>query len=96
MSVADAPGNVVALKIPSAASDASRPKFAVGTSVWFCSHTLASTNDPPKLRLWLPFAQVAAFSMTLVDASRDDCVELRPGFVNWNPVPQQAELKFRR
>ena len=72
MSVADAPGKVVALKMPSALQLVFRPKLAVGTSVWFCSHTSAWTTVPPNCRLWLPFSHVVVFSITLVDASRDD------------------------
>ena len=52
------------------ARDAGRSS-TVGTSVWFCSHTSACTIDPPNVTLCLPFSQVAVFSMTFVDASRD-------------------------
>ena len=36
------------------------------------------------------------FSTTLVEASRDDCPEPRPGLVSAAPVPQHAPLKLRR
>ena len=87
---------VVALKIASAASPAMMSNSAVGTSVWFCSHTSACTIVAPNCMLWLPFSQVVVFSSTLVEASRDDWPEPRLGFVNCAPVPQHAMLKFRR
>ena len=71
-------------------------KFAVGVSVWFCSQTIDCTIDAPNCMLWLPFNHVVVFSTTLVDASRDDCVEFNDQLVNAAPVPQHAPLRFRR
>ena len=96
MSAADAPGSVVALKIASAASLVLTPKFAVGTSVWFASHTSACTIVAPTCMLWFPFNQVVVFSSTFVEASRDDCPAPRLQLVSCAPVPQHAPLRLSR
>src|ERR1051326_9381800 len=95
-SLVDAPGKFVALNIAVAGSVEINPKFAVGTSVWLWSQTVASSIVPPKVTLCLSWIQVALSSTTRVPASREDCPEPRPGFVSAKPLPQHAPLKFSR
>src|SRR5260370_12534723 len=86
-SVADAPGKLAAGNIEFADSLAISPKVIVGTSVWFWTHTSASTIDPPNVTLGLPLSHVAVSSITSVAASRDPWPLPSPVFVRINPLP---------
>src|SRR5262245_50441220 len=104
MSAVDASGKFVELNIVIADSPGIRPNVTVGTCVWFSSQTSACTIEPPNVMLWLRLIHVALFSITFVDASRDEFaavpapVVVTPlaRLVSVKPVPQQALLKFKR
>src|SRR5881296_813607 len=95
-SFAEALGKFAAVNIDVTGSLVCRPNVIDGTRFWLASHTSAWSIEPPNVTLCEPLIQVAASSMTLVDASRDVWLLPRPGFVSRNPVPQQLPLMFKR